>query len=296
MNKKQGFTLVELLVVMAIISILAAIAIPNVQRWIIRGNATQAITEISNIELAITKMLSDAGRSNLKDLFNPIELAAYGTPDTWADGDFEDLVDRYTRATYRLLRKGRGALMPDNPSDPSPSDIVFLNADVVRTLGTGYFAELGFDPWGKLYQIYPGTWPVTYGPNVFRTYLGPQTTDNVLPGDADLTLGDDLSLGINAPENADIIDIETGEELPLIGVPASNKMEVYIWSYGTNLVSGQAIFTPPATGYNPNTDPSQYAATPGRDNYFSEQEPELMGGGDDINNWDRNQTYMRFYN
>lgn len=296
MRKKQGFTLVELLVVMAIISILAAIAIPNVQKYIARGNATKAVSEIKNIDLALTKLLSDAGRSSLKDLFNPTELATYGTPDTWSAGDFESLTLRYTNATYRLLKKGRGALQPDDPSAPLDSDIAFLNEEVVRTLGTSYFAEIGLDPWGELYNFYPGPWPATNGPNVFRTYQPPLTSAKKVPGEPDFSTGDDLSLGIDSPQGTTIIDVETSEELPLVGIAANTRLETYIWSYGANLRSGQAIFIPPVTGYNPNTDPSQYSTSPGTANYDSQQEPELMGGGDDINNWDKNQTYMRFYN
>ena len=120
MRRKQGFTLVELLVVMAIISILAAIAIPNIQSYIARGRATQAISEIQNIELAITKLLSDAGRSSLNDVLNlevigdSVGINSASSKDvrdmsTWTAGDFENFTDAYTNAVYRLLKKGRGA-------------------------------------------------------------------------------------------------------------------------------------------------------------------------------------------
>jgi len=304
MKKKQGFTLVELLVVMAIISILAAIAIPNVQRWIIRGNATQAITEISNIELAITKMLSDAGRSSLNDL---IDLDYIGNElgmvppaadirkmETWVLGDFEEFTQIYTNLVYRLLKKGRGALVSD---DGLGTPMAGYQNDVVRNLGTAYFAELDFDPWGNLYQFYPGPWRVTNGPNVFRVYLPPADSTNTVPGESTMAAtGDDLSLGSAAPTPFPLTDIETGEDIPLAGVPASNQVDVYIWSQGANLISGQAEFRPPVAGSLPG-DPSQYAGiTPITDAYPSGQEPELVGGGDDINNWDRNQTFMRFYN
>lgn len=297
MNKKQGFTLVELLVVMAIISILAAIAIPNVQRWIEKGRATRAMTEINGIELALTKLLSDAGRSGLNDLFNmeAIELD-YGTYDTWTADDFDEIRDIMNNTTVALLRAGRGAVR--NPNDdyqsvntsPAPplgtgARVWLIREDVVTNLGTSYMAELGLDPWGNLYQIYPGPWPTRYGLNVFRSYLAPAGGTR-LPGDPAGPTEDALSLeddGVNVV----LIDDATGDPMNTpIGMPASTKMEAYIWSYGANLVSGQARYSPPATGYTANA----------LSNYEGGQEPELMGGGDDINNWDRNQTFMRFYN
>lgn len=295
MRSKKGFTLVELLVVMAIISILAAIAIPNVQRWILKSRATQAIAEISNIELAITKILSDAGRSSLSDLVDPGVLEFhYGAANTWTDTQFEAVKNWYTDVAYALLRKGRGAL--DTPADRGPETDPnrpgLLRADVVRNLGTSYMSELDFDPWGQLYQIYPGQWQSRMGTIIFRVYL-PQTNTQVLPGDTLVAQnGDELTLrdiSIDPTNGIDLIDPDTGEPLDLIGVPADTRREVYIWSKGANLISGQAKFGPDPTTL-------QYDPTLKTANYNTAQEPELMGGGDDINNWDKNQTFMRFYN
>jgi prepilin-type N-terminal cleavage/methylation domain-containing protein len=293
MKRNKGFTLVELLVVMAIIAILAAIAIPNVQRWIARGRATQAITEIRNMELAITKMLSDAGRPGLADLFDPDffvdELG--GDHYTWTDDDFEDVIDVYTDAVTALLRKGRGAL--DTSQRVSTTNgIRLIREDVVRNLGTSYMTDLAFDPWGNLYRVYPGPWPARYGLIPFRVYRAedPLAGGPVLPGDKPADVEDALTLVSGA--GFSLIDPGTGEIIDRIGAPANKQKEVYIWSYGANLESGQARYTAPDP-----TNPTLVTYTPNSlSNYNPDQEPELMGGGDDINNWDKAQTFMVFYN
>jgi type IV pilus assembly protein PilA len=56
---EKGFTLIELLIVVAILGVLAAIVIPNVGRFIGRGKSEAAATELSNIQSAVTSMMTD---------------------------------------------------------------------------------------------------------------------------------------------------------------------------------------------------------------------------------------------
>lgn len=61
MNAQKGFTLIELMIVVAIIGILAAIAIPAYQNYIARAQVTEALTLASGQKGAVADIYSQDG-------------------------------------------------------------------------------------------------------------------------------------------------------------------------------------------------------------------------------------------
>jgi type IV pilus assembly protein PilA len=81
MNAQKGFTLIELMIVVAIIGILAAIAIPAYQDYTVRTKWASNISDIEGVKTAVKSCLNDqAGDGSKCDTL--ADLQAYDFPGT----------------------------------------------------------------------------------------------------------------------------------------------------------------------------------------------------------------------
>ncbi|GAA05006.1 pilin [Photobacterium leiognathi] len=61
MKKQQGFTLIELMIVVAIIGVLAAIAVPQYQKYVSKSEASAALASITGLRTNIETHIIDKG-------------------------------------------------------------------------------------------------------------------------------------------------------------------------------------------------------------------------------------------
>ena len=61
MKKQQGFTLIELMIVVAIVAILAAIALPAYQDYIIRSQVSEAAVLLDGTKTSVTEYFENKG-------------------------------------------------------------------------------------------------------------------------------------------------------------------------------------------------------------------------------------------
>jgi type IV pilus assembly protein PilA len=76
MKKQQGFTLIELMIVVAIIGILAAIAIPAYQDYTIRAQVSEGLNLSAGAKAATTEYTMDTGRWPTDNTFAGLSLAS----------------------------------------------------------------------------------------------------------------------------------------------------------------------------------------------------------------------------
>ncbi len=99
-SRDSGFSLIELMVVVAIVGILAAIAYPSYTEYVIRGKIPEATSGLSEIRLKAEQYFAD-NRT----------YVGFTSPDlTGKYKDFTFAVSNLTATTYTLTATGNGGM------------------------------------------------------------------------------------------------------------------------------------------------------------------------------------------
>ncbi|MBL8225101.1 MAG: pilin [Chromatiales bacterium] len=133
---QQGFTLIELMIVVAIIGILAAIAIPAYQDYTVRAQVTEGLNLASDLKAAV-------GESFANDGTWPVDNAAIGITQTKSGKYVTDV--SISNGTINIsFGNQANADAFSNGNILSLRPTVSANGDVIWNCG--YRTEAGTDP------------------------------------------------------------------------------------------------------------------------------------------------------
>ncbi len=136
----RAFTLIEMLVVIAIIGILAGILLPVIASSKAKAKIVQAKTEMKNLAVAISAFQA--------------QYSIFPTSDTDARGGVDMTYTNGNSDIIRILLDVDEAGTVNEGHKRNPQKTVFLNGKMVQTGQPGIGKDYNFrDPWGTPYVI-----------------------------------------------------------------------------------------------------------------------------------------------
>ena len=114
MTKQQGFTLIELMIVVAVIGVLSAIAIPQYQKYVAKAEVASVLTTMTGVKTNVEAFVVENGEfPGGVDGRRPSDL---GAPDNMPLGvfTFEDFKDDTGKIKLTFKSEGVNALLKND--------------------------------------------------------------------------------------------------------------------------------------------------------------------------------------
>lgn len=131
MKKNRGFTLIELMITIAIVAIIAAIAVPSYTDYVRKGRRSQAVSELGRLQMTLERWRAD----------NPSYANCTGTGCGNGTYPAASTLDHYTVAISGA--SATGYTLTATPKGAQASDacgnfiITYSNGTPVKSTSTG---------------------------------------------------------------------------------------------------------------------------------------------------------------
>lgn len=139
LKNKNGFTLIEIMVVIAIIGILAALAVPKYQDYIAKTRITEGLSLAAAAKLAVTEVYSGKGATDMSD----------ATQETFKSTTTNSVKEVRIEKTGAITVAYQSSVAPDGANELNIMPVNNSASDTVQALD---LSSLKSEPWAGIWS------------------------------------------------------------------------------------------------------------------------------------------------